>query len=100
MFTVTALYGQPTDEQHFEDYYFAKHLPILERIPNVARIETAKGLPGPDGSAPVHHRTTTLWVESQEALAAAMGSEATAEAMADCENYATGGVQFLTQQVD
>lgn len=61
MFKVTVLYGEPTDPAAFEQYYFDQHLSIAARIPNVARVETAKVVATPDGSALPHYRIAELW---------------------------------------
>lgn len=100
MFKVTVLYGEPTDPAAFEQYYFEQHLSIAARIPNVARVETAKVAGTPDGSAPPYYRIADLWFHDIETLQASMGSPEGRKTVEDLANFATGGVSVLISAVD
>ncbi len=100
MFKATVLYKQPTDPAAFEDYYSTHHMQIASAVPHVARIETARAAQNPDGSAPPVYRTAELWFDDEESMQAALGSPEGQAAVADCENFATGGFDLFISVVD
>lgn len=100
MFKVTVLYDEPTDPAAFEQYYFEQHLSIAARIPNVARVETAKVVATPDGSATPYYRIAELWFDDIETLQASMGSPEGQRTVEDMANFATGGAGVLISAVD
>jgi uncharacterized protein (TIGR02118 family) len=65
------------------DYYRTKHVPLAVKSWGLDSAEIDKGVDGPNVAA-VHFK-----FESQEAMAAAMGSPGTADVMADVANYTT-----------
>ena len=65
------------------DYYREKHIPLCVSSWGLDGAEIDKGIDGPYVAA-VHFRFA-----SQEALQAALGSEATGAVMADVPNYTT-----------
>lgn len=100
MFKVTVLYGKPTDPAAFEQYYFEQHLSIAARIPNVARVETARVAATPDGSPLPHHRIAELWFHDLETLQGSMGSPEGHKTVEDLANFATGGASVFISAVD
>lgn len=100
MFKVTVLYNEPTDPAAFEDYYFATHLGIASKLPNVTRVETAKAAATPDGSPLPYYRMAEIWYQDLETLQASMGSPEGAATVADLANFATGGAKVLISAVD
>jgi uncharacterized protein (TIGR02118 family) len=71
-----------TDGAKFDhDYYRDKHVPLAAQSWGVERYEIDKGVNGPYEAA-VH-----FFFPSTDAIAEAMGSEATGAVMADVANY-------------
>ncbi len=99
MIKLTVLYGHPTDEQAFEDYYANTHTPIAVKMTGFTRAELTKSFPSPDGSKAAYHRMAEFWFESPEALQATMASPEGQATSADLSNFATGGVTFMVGAV-
>jgi uncharacterized protein (TIGR02118 family) len=95
MYRMTILYGTPVDPEHFRRYYYESHIPIARRM---------KGLMGwnlswidDDPSAPSRHvLIAELYAESADAMNAILSSPEGEAARTDLDNFATGGVEFLT----
>jgi uncharacterized protein (TIGR02118 family) len=66
----------------------------------VARFESGRGLPGPDGSAPAYQRVAELWFESPEQMQATFSSTEGQATTADIPKFATGGVTMLVVALD
>ncbi|MCU0635333.1 MAG: EthD family reductase [Gemmatimonadaceae bacterium] len=97
---LTVLYGRPKSENEFEKYYFSTHMPIVVAASQGIRLETARGLPGQDGSAPAYYRIFEAWFESAAQMAAITGTPAWARAAEDVPNYASGGFSVFVSAVD
>jgi uncharacterized protein (TIGR02118 family) len=77
-----SVYYPSSDDTTFDhDYYRESHVPLCAKQWNPERVEIDKGINGPHVAA-VH-----FFFDSQDALNAALGSEATGEIMADVANY-------------
>jgi uncharacterized protein (TIGR02118 family) len=100
MLKMTVLYGPPTDAAAFEEYYTARHMPLVYKIPGLGRIEKAKVVGTPDGSAPPYHRMFEFWFDNQEHMNRVMGSAEAQAAVADAPNFASGGVTIVVSQVE
>lgn len=97
---LTVLYGHPESPEAFETHYAGVHDPLARAIPDVLRVETARGLPTADGSAPAYYRVAELWFADLEVMRAAMASEQGAAAGADMANFASGGATMVVSEVD
>ena len=71
---LTALYGHPKSPEDFEKYYLSTHMPMVAAVKGIRRMETAKGMPLPDGSAPSFYRIFEAWFDSPEQFASITGS--------------------------
>ena len=83
MIRVSVFYPETEGASFDHDYYREKHVPLCVRTWSPLSAEIDKGIDGPYVAA-VH-----FLFESQEAIAAAMGSEHTGEVLADVANYTT-----------
>ena len=91
MVKITVLYGHPDDPAAFERHFDDVHIPLVNAMPNLRRVEKALVVATSDGSAPPYYRVVELYFDSEEELQA---SRATPEGRApgeDVPNYATGG---------
>jgi uncharacterized protein (TIGR02118 family) len=92
---LTIVYGTPEDADGFDKHYDAVHVPIVERWPGVERIEIAKVTGGPGGSPSPYHLITEIYFADNDALNAALGSDAGREAGKDFMQIAPPG-SFMT----
>ncbi len=99
MVKIVVLYGPPADPAAFEEYYATTHVPLVGKMPNVARFEATRVLGTPDGSEPPYYRVAELWFENQETLQATMSSPEGQETVADIPKFATGGATVLIGDV-
>ncbi len=60
MIKITVLYAHPVDPNAFETYYSNTHMPLSVKINGIAKAETTKSLPGPDGGSPTYYRMAEL----------------------------------------
>ena len=100
MIKMTVLYGPPADASAFEQYYANTHMPLVDKIHGLGRIEKAKVIGTPDGSAPAFHRMFEFWFDSQEQMQGCLGSPEGQAAVADLPNFATGGVTIFISEVE
>lgn len=98
MVRVIVLYKHPVDAEAFEEYYERMHLKLAEKLPLVVKRELSRCIPGLDGSLPFY-RVSELWFNTREDVEAAFASPEGRAAIADVQNYATGGTQFLMSEV-
>lgn len=92
---LTVLYGEPADRAAFDRHYTEVHLPIVARWPGVERTEVAwvRGAPG-GGPAP-YHLMAEITFADQQALDAALASDAGQEAARDFMSIAPPGSAML-----
>ena len=93
MIKVSVLYPAAEGATFDHDYYRDHHVPLAVRTWGLDGAEIDKGMDGPYVAA-VHFR-----FESQEALAAALGSEHTGEVLADVANYTTIAPVLQTSEI-
>ena len=95
MYHVTLLYGHPQDPAAFEEYYYQKHLPLAAKISGVKGFTLSKLESGdPHQSAP-YYRTASLYFDSREACQTVLATPEAQAAVADLQNFATGGVTVV-----
>ena len=92
---LTVVYGTPEDAQAFEKHYLDVHVPIVERWPNLQRVELSRVSGGPFGSPSPYYWMADLYFADEAALNEALCSEAGAEAGKDFGAIAPPG-SFMT----
>jgi uncharacterized protein (TIGR02118 family) len=92
---LTIVYGTPDDADTFDKHYDEVHTPIVKRWDGVERIEIARVTGGPGGSPSPYHLITEIYFADEDALNAALASEAGREAGKDFMQIATPG-SFMT----
>lgn len=98
MYSVTIIYGKPTNPVAFDRYYRDVHIPIASKMKGL----TGWTLSWMDQSDPPAHLVVTLSASSKTVMFEVLSSAEGVAAANDVENFATGGVQFLfgeTEQV-
>ena len=74
-------YGKPEDPVAFDKYYWAHHLPIVARWPQIKRIVISKGQPDDD-----IYQIAELYFDSRMEMEAALRSPERAIAAEDAKN--------------
>jgi uncharacterized protein (TIGR02118 family) len=92
---LTVVYGNPDDAAAFDKHYHEVHMPIVGRWPGVERTEVAKVSGGPMGSPAPYHLITEIYFADEDALNAALSSDAGREAGQDFMGIAPPG-SFMT----
>jgi uncharacterized protein (TIGR02118 family) len=91
---LVAIYGKPTDEKAFLDYYASTHAPIAATIPGLQSYRHGKVWGGSD-DPPSGWYVATLTFADRAALEAGLASPEGKKTAADLANFATGGVHLL-----
>lgn len=103
MMKVTVLYTPPADPEAFEQHYVSEHGPLVLAMPGLVRLETARQVGTPDGSASPYYRTAELYFDDMDALGAAFASgpgKAAAKDAADLCARTGSTPTFLISAVD
>lgn len=92
---LTVIYGLPDDPEAFEAYYYSTHAQIASKMKGVSRMELTKFESSPDGSPIEFYRMAELYFPSMEALQQTLDSPEGKAALADLDNFATGGISAI-----
>ena len=96
MTRVLVLYNQPADPGAFDQYYFATHVPIANKMPGLRSFTVNSGPPTLVAGTQPPHRIAELEFDSMAALQAAMASPEGQATIADLANFfARAGVTVL-----
>ena len=98
MIKITVLYGHPTEPSAFEEYYADTHIPLVDAIQGIERVELTLFANKADGALPAYYRMAELYFADQQAMESTMSSDAAQIAVADIANFATGGATVLVGQ--
>src|SRR5215813_2211524 len=92
---IVALYTRPGDSDAFDRHYFATHMPLVNRVPGLQRVETARFVAAADAGEQTYYRITELYFADPGAAEAAFGTDEGKAAAADYQNIAPGGVEAV-----
>ena len=81
MIRISVLYPSAEGSTFDHDYYRDSHIPLVQKTWNPVKVEVDKGVNGPNIAA------CHIFLESMDAMQAAMGLPGTADVMADVANY-------------
>jgi uncharacterized protein (TIGR02118 family) len=99
MATFVALYSKPDDVEGFEEHYRTTHLPLAEAWPGVQATRLTRFASTPRGTEPDYHLMFEADFASDEAMAAALRSEAgmaaARDAMAMKERFGVAPTMLL-----
>jgi len=95
--TVLTLFGMPTDQATFDDYFEANHHPLLVKIPQVEKLVVNRIAGAATGEAP-YHLIVELQFASEEAMQVGLNSEQGQAMARDFALFASGGVTVLFSQ--
>src|SRR5690242_8240740 len=98
MYRLTVLFGYPQDPAAFERYYRQIHFPMAAKIKGIKGVTIGK-LESLDSEQPAtYYRMTSFYFDSREACHEVLASPEGQAALADLNNFATGGVTFLAHE--
>jgi len=95
MARLLAMYKTPHNASAFDKYYFEKHVPIAKKIPGLRKYEVSQGAVATPAGASDYHLVAILHFDSIAAIQAAFGSPGGQAAVADLQNFATGGADIF-----
>jgi len=96
------MYKTPKDAAAFNKHYDEKHVPIAKRLPGLRKYEVSQGPVATPAGPSSYHLVVILHFDNLAAIQNAFGSAEGQAAVADVQNFATGGVDifmFDTRQV-
>lgn len=98
MLKVTVLYGQPKDPAAFDQHYNQTHTPLAMKMPGLKGFTVGRPFTTDPSVQSPYYLVATLYVDSMDAFHATMGSPEGQAAVADLQNFATGGVTILLNE--
>ena len=89
------LYNQPRDPAAFDRYFFATHVPLVQKVPRLRTYLVSRETPRTLAPGPGAHLVAELHFDSRGDLDAALVSPQGEAAKADLQNFADGGATVL-----
>lgn len=94
MVKLVALYRKPVDREAFERAYFETHIPLVNKIPGLQRVEISRITGAPRGE-PDFYLVSELSFRDKVAMETAMASPENIEAGKNLMSFAKGLVSFM-----
>jgi uncharacterized protein (TIGR02118 family) len=95
MARLLVMYKTPQDASAFDRYYFQKHVPVARKIPGLRKYEVSQGAVATPAGASGYHLVAILHFDDVAAIQAGVGSPEGKAAVADLQNFATGGADIF-----
>ncbi|HUC56782.1 MAG TPA: EthD family reductase [Streptosporangiaceae bacterium] len=97
---LVVLYTQPDDAEAFDKHYFDTHMPLVDAMPGVERVETGKFSAALDGGEQAFYRYAELYFADDAAMSGAFGSAEGQATAADYGAIAPPGSRMFLANVD
>lgn len=94
MVKLIALYRKPADPATFDQAYWTMHIPLVNKIPGLARVEVSRITGAMRGETDLY-LIAVLYFQDKATMDAAMQSPENAEAGKNLMGFARGLVTFL-----
>ncbi len=94
MVKLVALFRKPDDRGAFDRAYFDTHLPLLDKVPGLQRVEVSRITGAPRGE-PDFYLIAELYFPDTETMDRAMASAENAAAGKNLMSFARGLVTFM-----
>lgn len=94
MVKLIALYRKPADPDVFDKAFFETHVPLVNKIPGLAKLDVMRVTGAPRGE-PEYYMISELFFDSKEVMDRAMASPENMEAGKNLMGFARGLVTFL-----
>lgn len=88
MVKTVVLYKEPADKAAFDSYYMGTHVPLVNAVPGVVKVEVSKFTGGAGGAAP-YYLMAEIWFNSAEEMNAGWGSPEGRATGKDVRNFVT-----------
>jgi uncharacterized protein (TIGR02118 family) len=101
MAQLLVMYKTPKDTAAFDKHYVDKHIPLAKKIPGLRKYEISRGAVATPAGPSAYHLVAVLQYDDMAAIQKAFASPEGQAAVADLQNFATGGadiVMFDTRQ--
>ncbi|MCL4540473.1 MAG: EthD family reductase [Bacteroidetes bacterium] len=98
MVKLVALFKKPTDPTSFEEHYENVHLPLINKMPGMKRIEISK-VTGAPMTQPQFYRMAEMYFDDQNALNTAIVSPEGMASAKDLMGFARDVVQIFFAEV-
>ena len=95
MALLTVMYKTPHDADAFDKHYFEKHIPLAKKIPGLKKYEVSRGAVATPAGPSNYHLIALLHYDDVAAIQKGFASPEGRVAVADVQNFATGGVDIL-----
>ncbi len=97
MVKLVALYRKPADVEAFDRAYFETHIPLVNQIPGLQRVEISRMTGAPRGE-PDFYLMCEMYFPDKETMGRAMASPENAAAGKNLMGFAKGLVSFMFAQ--
>jgi uncharacterized protein (TIGR02118 family) len=94
MVKLIALYRKPADPAAFDQAYFGTHIPLVNKIPKLRRVDVSRVTGAPRGE-PEFYLITEMYFDDKAAMDAALASPENADAGKNLMSFARGLVTFV-----
>ncbi len=94
MVKLVALYRRPVDVEAFDRAYFETHIPLVNKIPGLQRVEINRITSAPRGE-PDFYLITEMFFPDKPAMDRALASPENADAGKNLMSFAKGLVTFI-----
>ncbi len=94
MVKLIALYRKPADPAAFDQAYFATHIPLVNKIPKLRRVDVSRITGAPRGE-PEFYMMAEMYFDDKASMDAAMASPENMEAGKNLMGFARGLVTFM-----
>ncbi len=95
MALLAVMYKTPRDAAAFDKHYFDKHVPLAKKIPGLRKYEVSRGAVAMPAGPSNYQLAALLHYDDVAAVQKAFASAEGQAAVADVQNFATGGVDIF-----
>jgi uncharacterized protein (TIGR02118 family) len=94
--TMIAFYKEPVNREEFDAYYFEKHVPLVQKIPGLVKIEVSRF----SGKNAPYYLMTTLYFNNKDERKAGLSSPEGQATSVDVPNFAAAPDSFIIAFAD
>jgi uncharacterized protein (TIGR02118 family) len=95
MAQLLVMHKTPKDTAAFDKHYSEKHIPLAKKIPGIRKYEVSRGPVATPAGPSGYHLVAILQYDDMAAIQKAFTSAEGQAAVADVQNFPTGGVDIF-----